>query len=435
MEPAPCPSQPLRSWLLGAITTRRLVAHGTLEDVAVSQTGTATVAWTASVDSGEVRTMDVPDTPGDPQSPAGPPDPQHREVFDVFGDGALGVDAVGAQTLLWLSDELGPSGGPSPFSEFFDVVVADRSPGGRWSTAPAVLGAGYVWSHQLVVNASGAAVVAWSLYEGRKSVVYASYRDAAGAEWTYMERVAMNASLQEVGIDDAGRVLLLFSRDIRPGGTYAVRRGAAGGWGMPKRLAGPDHSVDVVVGADGSVVAVRSRVSHDGDIPRGSQTTLRMTPSGRWQPPVRQPALTEGVYGRSVDMDAKGRVLVAWWDGRDLVVRWSRRDGEWRKPCVLAAHVKRPLSVNPDAWLSVNRLGDALVVWGAKGRVSQLWARFKPAGHGWSEPIKVTPGGSIPVEYTADLGDGGHAAIAWMPRNGREIHVVRTAGPAPRGRG
>ena len=403
--------------------------------MAVSQSGTATVAWTASVDSGEVRTMDVPDAPGDPQSPAGPPDPQHREVFDVFGDGTLGVDAAGTQTLLWLSDELGPSGGPSPFSEFFDVVVADRSPGGWWSNAPTVLGAGYVWSHQLVVNASGAAVVAWSLYEGRKSVVYASYRDAAGAEWTYMERVATNAWLQEAGIDDAGRVLLLFSRDVRPGGTYAVRRGAAGGWGKPTRLAGPDHSVDLVVGADGSVVAVRTRVFDDGDISRGSQSTLRMTPSGRWQPPVRQPALTDGVSGRSVDMDAKGRVLVAWWDGRDLVVRGSRRGGHWRKPCVLAARVRRPLSVNPDAWLAVNRLGDALVVWGAKGRVPRLWARFRPAGHAWSEPIKVTRGSNIPVDYTVDLGDGGHAAIAWMPRNGREIHVVRTSGQAPRGRG
>ena len=134
-------------------------------------------------------------------------------------------------------------------------------------------------------------------------------------------------------------------------------------------------------------------------------------------------------------MDAKGRVLVAWWDGTDLVVRWSRPDGEWRKPCVLAADVKRPLSVNPDARLSVNRLGDALVVWGAKGRVPQLWARFKPAGHAWSEPIKVTRGSNIPVDYTVDLGDGGHTAIAWMPRNGREIHVVRTSGQAPRGGG
>ena len=80
--PASCPAEPLPYWSVNDITTHELGAYGTLEDVAVSQTGTTTVAWTVSVDSGEIRTMDVPAAPGDPQSPAGPPDPQHREVFD-----------------------------------------------------------------------------------------------------------------------------------------------------------------------------------------------------------------------------------------------------------------------------------------------------------------------------------------------------------------
>ena len=83
-EPASCPSEPLRSWSLSGIATRGLAAYGTLEDLAVTRTGTATLAWTDSVDSGEIHTMDDPAAPGDPQSPAGPPDPQHREVFDAL---------------------------------------------------------------------------------------------------------------------------------------------------------------------------------------------------------------------------------------------------------------------------------------------------------------------------------------------------------------
>jgi len=424
--PASCPSETLRSWSLGAITTRRLVAYGTLEDVAVSRTGRATVAWTVSVDSGEVRTMDVPAAPGDPQSPAGPPDPQHREVFDVFGDGVLGVDAADTQTLLWLSDERGHGGGPAPFTEFFDILVADRPPGGRWSTSPTVLGAGLLAHRQLAVNQAGAAVVAWSRYEGRRTLVYASYREAAGAEWTPMELVATDASSEEVGIDDAGRVLLLFTRGHNARTRlYAVRRTPTHGWAAAKRLPGGWLQDDFALGANGSAVVVRNRVSYEGETPQGSQFTVWMTPSGSWQPPVRQPALTEGVYGRSVDMDAKGGALLAWWDGTDLTVRWSRPDGEWRRPCVLAADVKRPRSLTPDARLSVNRRGDALVVWGARGRVTQLWARFKPAGHAWSNPVKVTRGSNVPDWFTTDLGDRGHAAIAWMPRNGRQI-VVRT---------
>ena len=206
--PAPCPSEPLRSWAVGALETRRLVARGDLGDVAVRRTGTATIAWTASVDSGEVRTLDDPAAPGDPQSPAGPPDPQHRELLDAFGkDDALGIDATGVQTLLWLSDERGPSGGPSPFNENFDVVLADRSPGGGWSSSPSVVGSGHVYNARLAVNPSGAAVVTWLQYEHPHPRVYASYRVACRRRLAPTELVAQNASPWGVGIDDAGRVL------------------------------------------------------------------------------------------------------------------------------------------------------------------------------------------------------------------------------------
>lgn len=424
--PAPCRSETLRAWSFRDVATRRLVAYGRLEDLAVSQTGTATVAWTESVDSGEVHTMNDPAAPGDPQSPAGPPDPQRREVFDVFGDGALGVDAADTQTLIWLSDERGPGAGPSPFTEFFDIVVADRNPGARWSDSPAVLGAGTIGSHQLAVNAAGAAVVAWSQYEGRRIVVHASYRAAAGAEWAPMESVATNSSAQGVGIDDSGHVLLLFSRTGRRGATYAVRRTPAGTWQKPDRIFGDDEGGDLVVAADGSAIVMRTHFA-DGAT-SGYPITYRMAPSGRWKRPVRHRAFTDVLWGgRSIDIDARGKSMMAGWEGTDLIVKWSRPDGTWRRPCVIAQGVNAPQSLNPGARVEVNRRGDALVVWGAKGRVPQLWARFKPAGRRWSQPVKLTRGSSLPDSYTTELGDGGHAAIAWMPRNGRQLHVVRTS--------
>jgi hypothetical protein len=154
-----------------------------------------------------------------------------------------------------------------------------------------------------------------------------------------------------------------------------------------------------------------------------------MTPSGRWRPRVQQPALTDTVMGHFVGMDAKGRVLLAWWNGTDLMVRWSRSGGAWRRPCVLAAGVTRPRWTYHDAEVAVNRRGDALVVWAATGRVPQLWARYKPSGQGWTKPVKVTRKSSPPeyYAYAADLGAGGHAAIAWTSRNGREVHIVRTS--------
>ena len=62
----------------------------------------------------------------------------------------LAADAAGVQTLVWFSDGLGYTGGPSQFNEIFEVTVADRgSAGGAWSSLPAVLGAGFVSGHAL----------------------------------------------------------------------------------------------------------------------------------------------------------------------------------------------------------------------------------------------------------------------------------------------
>ena len=71
------------------------------------------------------------------------------------------------------------------------------------------------------------------------------------------------------------------------------------------------------------------------------------------------------------------------------------------------------------------------MVWRAKGREAQLWARYKRAGHDWMNPVKVTPTDSPPAGYFgAGLGDGGHAAIAWTTRHDQQIDVRRLT-PTP----
>ena len=99
---------------------------------------------------------------------------------------------------------------------------------------------GYLWTAGLAVNASGAAVVAWQeAYDPRRDHVYASYRGTAGAGWTSPERVAHAASVDQVGIDDAGRVLLLY----RPKNLSlkAIRRSPDGVWGEPHRVGWTGH--------------------------------------------------------------------------------------------------------------------------------------------------------------------------------------------------
>lgn len=425
--PAPCRSE-RSSWSVRDHTTRRLLAHGDVADIEVSRTGVATVAWTVSLDSGEIRTMDVPAAPGDPQLPAGPPDPEHRQIFHGLGDGVLGVDASGTQTLTWLSDPRGPSAGPSPFTEFFDVVVSERSPGGAWSSSPSVVSAGTVSSHQVAVNASGAAVLAWVLFGGRHPQTYAAYREAGTTSWTSPVRVAAKASLDGVGIDDAGRVVLAFRRDDGTDNRYAVRRTRAGRWTDPTRVAKDVYSMSLVVAADGSAVALTAADLRGKGGDWGTQVTRRMTPRGRWQDQVRHPDYNDVVFTHVLDVDARGRALLAWWDGPDLLSQSSRPDGRWSAPCVLARDVGPDAYLTPEARLSVNRQGDALVVWPAGGQKPHLRARFKPAGHGWSDTIRLRHSEGVADYYTADIGERGHAALAWVPRNGRQIHVVRTTG-------
>jgi len=439
--PVACPSERTRSWTLHDIATvsRRVEAVGPLNMV-VSRAGKATLAWTVAPGGfrflpRSVRIADVPPTPGDPQDPPGPPDPQ--DPLDARVDAAiapmslaesananLGIDGTDVLTLLWHQDLL-PPGPDQVFTEFYDVVASDRVPGGGWSTSPTV-GFGYTWNAQLAVNASGAAVVAWHETRRRGTHVYASYRDTAGAGWTPPERVPDTEGLEQVGIDDAGRVLLVYQGPGHKGDDFlkAVRRSPAGRWGKPQRVGGPNaYQSKMALGAGGAAV-----VAYSGE--EDEQFTSRMSPAGTWSAPVRQP---DGlpVGPRALDMDAQGRALIAWWDGTDLMVRWSRPDGRWRKPCVLAPDVSNPRRSEVDTQVVVNRRGDALVLWRAKGRVAQLWASYMPAGHDWTKPVSVTPADTPPRAYFgAAIGDRGHAAVAWTTRNNHQLQVRRLT-PTP----
>lgn len=449
--PMACPSERTGSSTMHDIATvSRGVEVGPL-DVVVSRTGKATLAWTAAPGGFKfyrpqvVRIADDPAAPGDPHGPPGPPDPQDpldAQVnavtlsFPESPSGTLGIDGADRQTLLWEQDLLTPPGPDQVFTEFYDVVISERAPGGGWSTSP-VVGFGYVSRTQLAVNASGAAVVAWQRMTQRANGpgpfhVFASYRDTAGAGWTSPERVPNTEALERVSIDDAGRVLLMYQGSGRKGddSLKVVRRSRAGRWGKPRRVGGPSaYQYQIALGAGGTAVVAYRQTNRDG---HDEQFTSRMSPTGTWAAPVRQPgALPFGP--RTLDMDAKGRALTAWWHGTDLMVRWSRPDGQWRKPCVLAADVSKPHRLELDTQLveldtqvAVNRRGDALVVWRAKGRVAQLWARYKPAGRDWMRPVNMTPTDSPPRAYfAAGLGDRGHAAVAWTTRNNRQIQVRR----------
>jgi hypothetical protein len=147
-----------------------------------------------------------------------------------------------------------------------------------------------------------------------------------------------------------------------------------------------------------------------------------MSPVGTWHAPVRQP---EGfrVSWRGTDVNAKGRALLTGWDGTNLIGRWSRPDGRWRKSFVVATGESNPAFGE----VAVNRRGDAVVAWGAKGRVGQVWARYKLAGRAWTKPTKLTGADNPPRYFAVAIGDCGHTAVAWTTRDNRQIQVQRAS--------
>lgn len=174
----------------------------------------------------------------------------------------------------------------------------------------------------------------------------------------------------------------------------------------------------------GTAVVTHGHVDGNGRSD-GTQFTSRMSPAGTWGPPVRQPEGL-GLGGqRPADVDARGRALLIGWHGTDLMGRWSRPDSRWRKPFIVAADVAGGLAFPIE--VAVNRRGDALVVWGSKGRVARLWARYKPVGQEWTLPVRVTQANSSSRWFTVAMGDCGHAAVAWTTRHNRQVQVRRAS--------
>ena len=419
--PRPCPTQSAAAWANPNRSTS-YVANGSLGDLVVAPRGTATLAWVSGSRTSrvwQVRTSDLPSSPGDPQVLPGPrtglvPAGAKASALFPIGD-HLGVDDSGALTAAFQQDLLLASG---QTTEVYDLVISDRAVGNTWSSMPHVADDGSISGAELAVNSSGAAVLAWDVYDGGGFPSYVSYRPAAGAAWTPAVRVAPRSqSVRDVGIDDAGRAVLLYSTPSED--AMAVRGTPTAGWSRPQPLPGRDMTL--AVGAGGAAVVSGLR---------GAQGlrpyTISMSRSGTWGAPVPQP--DADFPGPTVAMDGAGRALYLWWDEQRLMTRWSERGGSWREPCVLADGVADPRYFDHVAsHVAVNSRGDALVVWRTKDPAPQLWARAKRAGQAWTEPIEVTAGtGRLLGEFRAAIGARGHAAIAWTTGDQRQVKLLQT---------
>lgn len=419
--PRQCPSQPWGAWTTEDRRTEDF-AWADIGDLVVDQDGTATLALDEMVDGlFNARTLSLPAAEGDPQKLPGPPPnmqpvPEGAGVSATFPLGThLGVDDSGTLSAMFEQD-IRQRGGMG--SEYYDLVLSDRPDGRAWSAEPHVAATNSITGAELAVNASGAAVVAWHGF-GNEEPLRVTYRPAAGAAWTAAQPVAPEAAfVGDVGIDDAGRVVMLYGTPDQE--VFAVRGTPVTGWSRPKPLGGSSPRLEVSAGGAALVNLTRGRL--------GTRNyTFSMSPSGAWGAAVRQPATRSLEPG--IAIDGAGRATYMYWQKRRLMLRWSGRDGQWRKPCVLANRVSDPRHYDePSDHLAVNARGDAVVVYRTKNPIPHLWARYKPAGQPWTEPIEVTAEATgLQREFRAAIGPSGQAAIAWVTPNFRQLHLIRMA--------
>jgi hypothetical protein len=130
-----------------------------------------------------------------------------------------------------------------------------------------------------------------------------------------------------------------------------------------------------------------------------------------------------------VAIDGAGRAAYMYWHQRRLSIRWSDPDGRWYEPCVLTDRASDPFDSDEDSGdVAVNGRGDAVVVYRITDDTPQLWARYKPEGQPWTEPIEVTAGATGRQRaFRAAIGPNGDVAIAWVKPSSKQLDLTRMA--------
>jgi hypothetical protein len=246
-----------------------------------------------------------------------------------------------------------------------------------------------------------------------------------------------NLGVVSVEAGDSGDVMVVWG-DSRPGvlRQYVQRRSPGGVWAEPYRFV-----VDGDGGGECTSVAVDRRgtatlVYNDAAGFYSSRLmAIRQSRSGTWSGPE---LLAEGTHLHDClsDVDADGRVAVAWADNRPddvssaTVVQATSWNGRSWAPVTDLSAVD---GFNTPALVSVDTSGTTTVVWGEYGLHSVSTAH-RPRGGGWSRVEMVPAPAGTPMFMDAAADDAGDVAVAWSTHNDAWLvrrHAGSTAWSAP----
>ncbi len=260
----------------------------------------------------------------------------------------------------------------------------------------------------------------------------ALYRLAAGtATWgapaTVQVQPPGTAGTYTRAVSDSRGVVTIIASN---GATlYATRQDAAtSAWSAPRRIDRPSASPYLLaprLALDGSDGVVAAWIEAADDSSRAVWIARFDPTAGAWGE-ATSPGPGAMQY-MDLAVSATGETTVAWATGQSLSAnpsvwssRWTQQQPQWTVPVRLDAD---SLSGTGAPSLAVDGAGAVMAAWGQLSGVS--WARFDPAGGGWSAAATLPASHwfSESIALVADV--AGNAVLSWLDSQSNNAVTAR----------
>lgn len=308
------------------------------------------------------------------------------------------------------------------------IEVAERPAGGSFTVTPLQNGPELAGDTALAVNASGAAVLAWTRQTADMKV-WVSRRPAGGhfgAPVVIGSAAGADALSPEVDINDGGDIIVVWRQNIGGETIFAAYRPAGGDFSAAQPVSTTDtwnQEPVVALANDGKATIVWSHWNGSLNIGKARVRAADGTLGTQRDLSGSQP--TGGAVYPDVDVDAAGNAVAVWSHCRAPCSDISNGPFDVEGASRLAAADTwapfAPFGTGPapygnlDPQVAVDKAGNAVAVWIAPNRSVQSASRAAGGGFG-------TPQTGISAPFAEGIrlamDSQGNAVALWVRRDG-----------------
>jgi hypothetical protein len=315
---------------------------------------------------------------------------------------AVALDPSGRAVVVWAGSR--------------GIEAAVGAAGGGWSKRAVVSPELFSTGPEVALDEAGEAIAIWHGADPRHSIVQVATLKP-GRSWSAGRKLSAggrNAVAPQIAVDPAGAAVAVWrGRDGKRSIVEAATRTAAGAWSGPAALSkAGENSVEPAVAIDPSGAAVAIWKRFDGA--HAIIQSASRAAGARWSQPVDLSRPGRNAEEPEVAIDPAGEAVAVWerFDGRwDRIQSASRRPGgSWSKPTDLSGPGRS--SHEPQA--VVDPAGEAVAVWERTTEGGpQVQAVSRPAGGSWSGPTGLGQSAGGFEELDLGISAGGEALAVW----------------------